>query len=542
MKEKKEQENDLLIPINLEEKPEEDSEKKLKEELSALRIMLQTVRIATPMALSFTFTASEIATAMMVARISEDDPDSYLAAATLITTTTNVLACISIAPLFAMSIRASKKQGKLINEEAEVVQDPIKIERLRSKIANIFKSGVGVSTLIMPLPFLGMYFSKSILMDWFGQNEHIAELTQQNLRAYSFALPGLMYRIAAEQMMFAFNKTTPAMAIGLGSFAVGTGLAYFLTFGPPKQGLAGIGYGYVAESYLTCLGFCLYLAKNKIFKDINFFNFLKLDKDILQQAKKMLKLGLPITLQMGFELSAALLIGMFSGWLGQDQLAAQNFATQLFIFAVIPSVALGQTVTQEVSRLIGQQEFRNAMRFARYGLLTSLGLVGTIAIPLAIKPEWLINTLSLSVGDKALQISKTLIPLAATQTVIDTAGYGMTQALRAANDSNIPTYSKISCLVFGILLAYALGLHTSLDIYGIEIGLLIGVALGSMILLPQWINGTNQTTMEKSHLGIIEAPKTESIYGRVKQLFFSKADKQTPSLPGYERIEGYDGP
>lgn len=470
-----------------------------QEEISAVTIAIDVITTAVPMALSFTFSASQVATAMMIARLDSEKTVEYLAAAALITTLSNILAGLSFSPLFAMSIRASKKHGNLIKiEEMENANDTEKSKTIKT-ITDIFKSGTGLSMLIAPIPFAGFYFSRYILSDFFGQDAHISELAQQNLRPYAFAIPGLMYRMCAEQMMFSFGKTTPAMIIGLVSFGAGTGLSLFLAFGKPQLGLAGIAYGYVAEAYLTSMGFCLYLGHSQIFKDISFFNFFQLDRNIFRQAKKILQMGLPITLQMASELFSSLLIGLFAGWRGKVPLAAQDFSTQLFIFAIIPSISFGQTVAQKVSRLIGQKDFTNAMRFSRYGLLTTLGVVSLTCVPLAIWPKALTTILSTTVEPIAMALAKILIPLAVTQVIYDTASYNMTQVLRAGNDLYVPTFFKTACLWLGVLAAYFLGFHTSLGIYGIGIGFLLGVSFAANLLLPRWMMGTTADSLEVAH-------------------------------------------
>lgn len=472
-------EEQLFLPLNA------------PKHLSARKISARTLKRAISMALSFTFTAGQFATARMAVSLPTEDEDAALAAAGLISTTTNILCSISISVLFSMSILASKKQGKLF---AMPEFDQERRRKMNRNIADIYQSGLGLSTLILPLPFAGLFFSKYILTSVFQLDEKIAELVQQNLRAYSFALPAIMYRMCAEQMLFSFGKTVPAMLTGLVTFALGTGLAWYFAFGRPNLGLSGIAYGYLIEAWLTFAGFTLYIGNHATFKDLPFFKKTEW-KALLKQLKKMLALGLPITLQMSAELFASLFVGVFSGWLGKDQLAAQNFSTQLFIFAIIPSIAFGQSIAQEVSRYLGKREFVNAMRFSRYGLLTSLGFVTTICLPFAVYPPWLTTILAPAGGERALKMSRLLILMAAIQVIYDTGNYGMTQTLRAANDPVIPTLTKTGCLGLGLLIAWGLGLHSYLDVYGVGIGFLIGVALAAMLIFPRWLQKTEAASL-----------------------------------------------
>lgn len=480
----------MLTKADAEFFPEEKKILTLKE------ITGQTLKIAIPMGLSFTFTASEIAMAMMAVRIPKEDSDNhYLAAATLITTALNVTASIAMSPLYAMSILGSKQVGKLKRLEEGFNLE--KREAIHTKIAGIFKAGLGLTAIITPLPFLALYFSNPILVHIFKQDPNIVSLVEELLSTYAFAIPGLMFRLTVEQMIFSYGKTLPAMFLALGSFAVGVGLAYFLAFGGPNLGLRGIGYGFLAEAYLSLLGFSLYLGCAKVFKDLPFLHKQFSLANLAKQLKNIVQLGLPITLQMIFELSATLAISVFAGLLGNDQLAAQSANTQLFVFSIIYSISFGQTIAQQVSRLIGEQDYKNAMRFSRYGLLITMVLSALINIPLAFFPQFTASIFSQNPSPRALQWSKGLIPLITTQTLYDTATYGMTQTLRATGDLNMPTFLKIFGLFAGLGLSYALGFGTYLNIYGIDIGFLIGVGFAAMLIFPRWLTGTSKESLMK---------------------------------------------
>lgn len=506
------------------------------EEISAVIIIFDVIKTAVTMALSFTFSWSQILIALFIswlAWLGAANADDYLATAFLVTTMTNVLISISFSPFFSTLIRTSKMQGKLskIRENTEDlqniqdIQDISKINTIK-KVTDIFKSGIILSTLIAPAPFFGLYFSRYILTEFFHQDAHIADMAQQFLRVYAFAILWLLYRICAEQIMFSFGKTLPAMLIGLGSLSIGTGLSYILTF-IKKFGLEGIAYGYVAEAVLTCIGFWLYLGHHPVFKDMSFFNFLQIDRQIFKQAKKLLKIGLPMTLQITCELMTTLLIGFYSSRFGKSALAAQNFASQLFILAIILSISFGQTVTQKVSSFIGQKDYKNAMRYSRYGLFTTVGCIAAISIPPAVAPEAFTAIFSHSVGRSAMNMAKSLLPLAATQAVYDAANYTMIQVSRATDNFYVPTLIKISCLWLGVLASYYLGFHTSLGIYGVGIGFMLGVAFAAMILFPPFLLATTEENLEITHTKMPEEKgfSIKTLYQKYCPCFFTPAEE-----------------
>lgn len=469
-------------------------------EIPVSKILTKIIRQGIPMALSYTFPASMVVTAIMITHLKEESQENYLATATLVTTMTHIIACVSFSPFLAMITLGSEKYGELRRFLTE--NNETQIVHTRKNTADLFKTSIALSTFILPIPFLAMFFSEFILVNIFAQNKHISGLVQQNLRAYSYAIPGLMYRICMEQILFSFKKSHHTMLMGLCTFALGTASAYYLAFGSPNLGLAGIAYGFVIESYLTALIFAAYLHWHPSLKDIPFLTFtnLCLNSFISHQAKELLKMGLPITVQMSCELSAALLMSFFAGWLSENSLAAQNFSVQLFTFALIPSDAFAQTLVQAANQLIGENDFHNASRFAKYGLLANIGLISLVCIPVSISPSILTSMFGSSVNPNVMKMAKYLVPLAAGQTLAETAGLSMTQTLRAANDLYKPTMIKVICLWLGVLTAYLLGFKSSLSIYGVNIGFLFGVTLGTAILAPRWMARMTANNLERTKI------------------------------------------
>lgn len=467
------------------------------EELSACQISRELLKLGLPMAASFTFTLTLITIAAMTAQLPDEnrEPEKYLAATTLITSLLNSISTLAMSPLFSIGILASAKAGRL--KRKSVRNNALKRQRIHEEIAHIFRSGIATAVLITPLPLFALYFSKPLLINAFKQDESIAELASQTLKAYSFASAGFLLRLVAEQILFTFQKNLPAMFISWGGFAAGTGLAYLFAF-PLKMGLAGIGYGYLAEAWLTAIGFFILLAKSKDFRDTPLFERFRPNRDFFRQLKKVIQTGLPISLQMFSDLAASFSIGIFAGWLGQDQLAAQNFVTQLFIFCIIPAFAFSQTLSQMVSRQIGAKDYHNAMRVSRYGFLTITSLISSITILVAIFPQILTRIFSSSIGHRAATLAGGIMPLASAQSIYDAAGITMIQTLRSKGDFYLPMFMKIIGLISGIGIAYALGFNSYIDIYGIDIGSLAGIAIGTLMILPLWICNTSSVEIALS--------------------------------------------
>ncbi|OGO92867.1 MAG: hypothetical protein A3F41_03390 [Coxiella sp. RIFCSPHIGHO2_12_FULL_44_14] len=504
----------------------------------AIKLILS---LGIPMALSFTFSFSILLIGLMTSRLQqEDESQDYLGAATLITTMAQVLTILMFSHLFAMGGVASEKRGRLteiekqLNDltvrkcflEAERSLKPIGdsdgpelaeiqsleasivtlqqkgISPLKQSTSTILKNGWILSIVPMLAAMAAMFFSKSILIRCFGQRVNVATPTQLYLRWYTLALPPLALRFCVEQMIFAFKNNTAAMLMGLSTLGVGTFLAGYLGFGPLHWGLLGIALGYVAEAFLTCLSFCLYLKWHKDFRDFPFFRSLTTwSWNDLKQMTELLRVGGVVTFEQVNTLATQLTMSLFAGQLSRDELDTYNMGAQLGWFTWIPSLALALTLWQEISRRMGealekirqqkgdgQLYYRDAQRIAQVGLPTSTMLVSGLCLPFIVRPNFLTAIVNNNVNSHVRHMANTVTPVMAGTIICNAALITMVLSLRGGGDLYVPVGISVANLWLGVLLAYMLGFKTNFGIDGIVIGYGIGIVLGTLFVFRRFIS------------------------------------------------------
>lgn len=475
--------------------------------------------ISIPMALSFTFSFEIFLMTILLNTLSENEDD--VAAATLSATMINTLAVIGMSPLFAMSVIASKKIGELEEAEKNNEHEESLILK-REYIAGINRNGFLMSTLVTPPIMAGMFFSKPILTNLLGQNEHVALITQDFLRVYSPAVFALMTRVSTEQMMFSFKRTKQAMSLGLVSLAVGTGLSVWLGIGGlgvPKLGSTGIAVGYVVESYLTSLSYGLYLAKNKDFSRFEFFNVLKKFEGQWTQFKELLKIGSSITLTVASEMAMSLSVGLFSGILGTREQSAITNINQYVFFNFLALASFGQSNSQELNRLIGAKKYEHASQMGKYGLLTTMIYTAPIPLFFALFPDFLVISSGNQSEVKAML--QFLAPIMSIGVILDSVRNNLLQQLRVLHDLKGSTIISVSSLTIGIATSALFGLKTKMGVYGVALGYSGGIILACPGLLYRWQSRINAEKMK----GIIEAPPRPVSSVTCIDHFFNKSRK-----------------
>ena len=323
-------------------------------------------------------------------------------------------------------------------------------------------------------------------------------------------LPPLVLRMCFEQVLFGFKKQTPAMIIGLIDFTIGALISVSLCFGKfslPKFGLAGVAYGFLVESFLTCIGFGLYLFYHPDFKDYHFFNQFKISMADWRQIKDLLKIGLPILLTLFNEVIGELFLSLFSGWFGLEEIAARNFGAFLVFLLMVLIISSGQASCQEVSRLLGGKKFPEANEFSRNSWGSTLLAIAPFGLTAAISPKLLTNVAANTenINDRVLSLAKKFMPMTVFGIFGDAVRYNMLQVLRASDDNIITSTISITTQWLGVLLAYLLGFKTGLGLYGLVIGDALGKWACVLGLFPRWYKGLQPATLAANDIKIQSA-------------------------------------
>jgi Na+-driven multidrug efflux pump len=482
--------------------------------------------LALPMSASFTFSIELFLMIILLNNINETEEE--VAATTLIATLLNTLIVVGVAPLFAMNLIASNKIGELEENEAKG-EDEEELQKKREYIAGVNRNGLFLSAALAAPITLGMVFSKPLLTGVFGQNDQVAELTQQFLRTYAPAIPPLMLRITSEQLMFSFKRAKEAMYIGLASLGIGTGLSAWLglnnVYGP-QLGATGIAIGYVVESYLTAAAYALYLARHKSFQNFEFYNLLKRFEGQARQFWELLQVGGSITFAIASEMAMSLSVSLLAGSIGTLEQSAVTYLNQFIFFDFLFASGFGQTCAQEVNRLLGAKKYENASRVGTYGLITTLIYTSPVPILFAIAPQWLIIS-----NDNQTELEhmlKILTPIMSVGVIVDAARFNLLQQLRPLNDLKTSTLISVSSLSTGIIASAVLGLKTSLGVHGVAIGFAGGVIIATPALMYRWHHRIKATSMRAmAAMPEPEVQTSSSTYSIAR--FFPCCHKETQS-------------
>lgn len=452
--------------------------------------ILKIVSTALPIVGSLTFSIGIILAGMMMGQLGdgESEHEDYLGASDLMTTELYTLMVISCSLLYSICIATGTEYGKTKRRSSDSTPPGLDDPSPHAQIAKIFKNGLYLAGFCSPTPMIIMLFTKSILTNWFGQEEESSDLAEQYLRTYSWATPFVLINIASEQVLFGLEKQNAAFIIGAINFVLGSALAYALCFWTPL-GLVGVALGYAVLALSSSISYLSYLKNSKSLQSLRLYQ--SSWKPDLTTLKQLLQIGWPITLTFFGEVCASFTINLFCGWLGKTELASQNIASQLIFFGMIPIIATTQATGAEVARSAGEDQVVNARRYGHSGVLVSFLLLATLSLPLAFYPE-IAGYLYASTGDEGIMSTITkLLPITAAGVLFDSVRNTSTGALRGLQDVTIPAILSITSLWIGVLTAYLLGFNTALGINGVAAGYTLGLGIGAIALFTRWNSKSN---------------------------------------------------
>jgi MATE family multidrug resistance protein len=229
-------------------------------------------------------------------------------------------------------------------------------------------------------------------------------------------------------------------------------------------------------------------TKNKRFK--LYVTKIKFKITNIKIFKKITDIGLPSAFQMLFEVGIFTAAIWMSGVLGKNYQAANQIAFNLSAMTFMVGIGLGVAATIRVGNQKGLSDFV-ALRKIAFSIFLLTALIEIIfALMFFILKDWLptlyLDTENISKtienGEVILIASKLLLIVALFQ-IFDGLQVVILGALRGLQDVKIPTLiTFIAYWLIGFPICFYLGLYTPLKSIGIWIGLLISLAVSSILL------------------------------------------------------------
>ena len=350
--------------------------------------------------------------------------------------------------------------------------------RGKKYVSSILYNGMLVNVISSILLVSFVILTKHLL-SYLGQDEEVLFHTYSYLDIICISLIPLILFQTFKQFIEGLGFTKPSMYISVISNVINVVLNAVLIFGLfgfPRLEIIGAAYATLISRvimFLLILIYCLndrrfskYILKTKFLVNLN-------------HIKDIFRIGFASGLQYIFEVGAFSVATVMTGSIGAIHLAAHQIALNLASISYMIASGIGSASMISLSYYDGKRNFEDMRRsgFASFLLVFILMIVSALVFIM------FRNYLPvLYVDDSSvINIASTLLIIAGLFQISDgiqAVGLGILRGIRDIKKPTIVTF--ISYWIISIPLSYFLGIEYGYGVYGIWIGLSVGLTLAAI--------------------------------------------------------------
>lgn len=341
-----------------------------------------------------------------------------------------------------------------------------------------------IINMVVAIILLALLEGSIALLPHLDQEARVISLAEPYIQIISFSILPIMFFQTYRQFSDGLSYVKPAMYITLLAVLFNAFFNWIFIYGhwgAPKLELIGAGIATFGSRLLMALGMFAYVRFNKRFKEYEPHNFsLKLRRALIF---KILKIGIPSSLQTSVEVFAFTSVAVIIGWIGAYQLAAHQIALTLAAFTFMFAMGVSQASAIRVGSEYGKGDNENAFRAGFAAVLLSASIMAVNGILFVL---FRYELAGIFVDSKqVVEIAATLLIIAAAFQIFDgvqAVGVGI---LRGIQDVTIPTIIVfVAYWILSIPVGYILGIHMGYGVNGVWYGFVSG--LGSAALMLTW--------------------------------------------------------
>ena len=354
-----------------------------------------------------------------------------------------------------------------------------------------------ISALAITLPAWLLLWQAAPLLRALGEPPELAAAAGRYMHGLQWALAPALIAFAMRSVYAALDRTRPILVSALIAVAFNALANYALVFGrlgAPALGVFGSGLA-------TTLSQTLMLGVLAAFGRIDprlaalrlFSTRWRLDLPALAD---IWRLGLPIGATIAAEISVFAVSALAMGLIGAQSLEAHTIALQIAATAFMVPLGLGQAATVRVGHAYGARDVTGVSIAGWTAFGMTLAFVTVSAATMFFAPRLLISAfLDLDAPEHfaVAALALSFLRVAALFQVFDGAQAALANMLRGVHDSRGPLAMALGGYwAIGAPIGFALGFLTDLRGLGLWIGLAIGLAAVSILLMLRWLGKERQ--------------------------------------------------
>jgi MATE family multidrug resistance protein len=325
-----------------------------------------------------------------------------------------------------------------------------------------------------------------------GQDPDLSRMATSYLHTFQWSILPFLFYLVLRNFVSALERPMIALWISAAAVVVNAFLVWTLMFGKfglPALGLPGAGIGTTLTNIFMFAGLAGLVYADRRFRRYHLLG--RFWRPDWHRFREVWRLGFPIALMLGFEVTIFNAAVFLMGIIGADSLAAHSIAIQIASVAFMVPLGLGMAATVRVGLAYGAGDIAGIGRagWTAYGMAMVYACFAA-AIMILFGRELVGVFLDLDTASNwpVIDLAVAFLVFAGIFQVADSgqaAGSGM---LRGLGDTRVPMIiAAIGYWGIGMPVAVGLGFWTDLAGNGIWIGLAGGLAVVAALMTVRWL-------------------------------------------------------
>jgi MATE family multidrug resistance protein len=349
--------------------------------------------------------------------------------------------------------------------------------------------------ILASLVLAGLWLLAERGLVFFGQDPEIAAISASYVRVQAPSLPFFFVWVALRQYLTGRGIVKPALWIGIGANVLNVFLNWILIFGNlgcPALGTIGSGIATSVLQVFFPIALVTWIVKGRLLEGA-WVPWSRAALD-LRAHWAILKVGIPVSMQLAFEVWAFQIVILWAGMLGKTALAAHSIVFNLIAIAFMVPLGISLASVTRVGNLIGAGRHHDAQRSAWVAFTMAAGAMVVASTVFVVFR----NDLPLLYNDDGavVALAASLLPIAAGFQLFDgvqVVGGGIVRGMGRTRASAV--FHLFAFYVLGLPMGWWLTFERGIGLPGVWWGLAIGLAVVSTAFVI-WIAVRGPATME----------------------------------------------
>lgn len=340
--------------------------------------------------------------------------------------------------------------------------------------------------LLSSLLLIAYLLNARPILEWIGVAQEIIPIASEYAVALAFGVPGIVLFYIMNGFCEGMNNTKAPMMISVIGLLVNIPINYILIYGKlglPEMGAVGCGWATSIVYWMMSGLLYSYIKTHHHYKTILVANSTKPD---FVQMKNLLKIGLPIGMNIAVCGSIFAVIALLIGRIGAQNVAAAQIALNVSSMTYVIPMSISFGITIRVGHALGAQKPLDAVERSKIGIMVA-ALVSLLSVTMFLTiPDYIIR---LYTTDPAVSATAaTLLLFTAMYQFSDSLQTSANGALRGYKDTKVPMILAIAsywglALPLGVILGLTDHIVPAMGEVGFWVGILTGLSVAAALML-----------------------------------------------------------